>query len=134
MTVIVSSSVTQPAIVMDKLHVESFTLKQAKENDPKRIISMGVCLYGFDENGDKVFSNENIGVEDKDFDATVVTDYITNGGTLESFMVEYVTARTAINTEFAAGNISDAELMAYFELALARIVELHGKTSVSGIE
>ena len=134
MTTKVSGAKVQPAITMDKLHIESLTFHQSRVNDPKRVIGASGCLYGFDANGDKVFDNETIGVSDKDLDKTVILAAIASGKTVEEFGLEYATAKAQIDAAIKNGTITDAELMAYFEAALGRIFELHGKVKVSGVE
>lgn len=133
MTTTVSTSKTQPAVVMDKLHIDTLTFKQARENNPKRVIGTAGVLYGLDGSGNKVFDKETFSVNDLDFDATVVAAYVAAGGTAASFAADYAAAKTQINNEIAAGTLSDALLMAYFEAALGRIFELHGKIGISGV-
>ena len=134
MTVTVSNTKTQPAIVMDHVHIDSMTFKQARENDPKRVIGISAVLYGLDAEGNKVFDKETFSISDTDFDTTAVTDHLTSGGTLEEFMLAYAAAKADVNAAIAAGTLSVPELMAYFEAALGKILELHGKISISGVQ
>ena len=39
-----------------------------------------------------------------------------------------------VNTDYLAGNISDAKMMAYLELIMARSAELMGKLTISSVE
>lgn len=134
MTTIVSNSKTQPAIVMDRVHIDSFTFKQERTDNPHRVIGMSGVRYGFDDVSSKVFDIETVGVSDPDLDNTVVAAHVAAGGTIESFTVEYLAAKTQVSNEFNAGTLTDSLLMAYFEAALGRIFELHGKFTIAGVE
>jgi hypothetical protein len=134
MTTKVNEVIEQPAITMDKIHIDSFSFRQKRVNNPNREISMGFCFYGFDEDGNKHFEEKLRDVNDGDMDGTVVSAAAAAGQTVNEFMSEYSAYKSAITTEYLAGNISDAEIMAIFELALARIAELNGKISIAGIE
>jgi hypothetical protein len=134
MTTKVGNSKLQPAVTMDMLHCDSLTFKQVRENNPKRSLSVSGVLYGLDGNGDKVYDKETFQMSDEDIDTTIVENWIASGGTLESFMTACAAAKTDINTRIAAGDITDAELMAYFEIVIGRLLELHGKITISNVE
>jgi len=133
MTTTVSNSKTQPAVTLDKLHIDSFTFQQERAKTPKRVVGLSGVLYGFDGNGDPVYDKETFTTSDKDLDSTVIGNWIAGGGTLESFMAAYAAAKITVNDAIVAGTLTDAMLMAYFEAALGRIFELHGKINVSGV-
>lgn len=133
MTTSVTNSKIQPAITMDKLHVDSLTFSQARETTPKQVIGAAGVLYGLDANNDKVFDFASFGISDVDIEATIVKAYIIAGGTVDAFNTEYANAKTSINDKISAGTMSDAVLMAHFEAAMARIFELHGKITISGV-
>lgn len=130
----ITNGKTQPAIVMDKLHIDSFTLKQEREPDSKKIIGMSGVLYGFDGDNNMIFDNETFGVSDTDIQKTIALTAASNGSTIEQFMTDYAAAKAKISMDYADGMLSDAHLMACFEMALGRIFEIHGKLSLSNIE
>ncbi len=130
----ITNTKTQPSIVMDKLHIDSFTLSQKREANSKKVIGASGVLYGLDTNGDMVFDNETFGVSDTDIETTIALAAVAGGSTIEQFMTDYATEKAAISTELSNGTLTDAHLMASFEMALGRIFELHGKISLSNIE
>ena len=134
MTTSVSNTKLQPAITMDKLHIDSLTFRQVRENSPKRVFGIAGCLYGIDVNGDKCFDSESFSMSDGDMDTTIVTAAVVGGSSPEEFEAEYIAAKITINDSIATGTMSDAKLMAYFEAALGRMLELHGKVDISGVE
>lgn len=134
MTTKVVNTKTQPAVIMDSLHCDSLTFKQVRENTPKRIMGISGCLYGVDSNGDKVYDKETFSMSDEDVDTTVVTQWVVDGGTPESFMIAYAAAKADIDARITAGTLKDPELMAMYEAVVARLLQLHGKIDISGIE
>jgi len=134
MTTKVSGVVNQPAVLMDSVHIDRFVFEQKRVQSPVRAISVGFCMYGFDENGNKVYEEKSRTVIDPNMDNTIVKAAIAAGQTVEEFMADYTYQKSAITSEYLNGAISDAELMAYFELAMARVMELDGKIDISGIE
>ena len=134
MSTIVSENKIQPAVNMNKVHVDFFTFKQPRETNPKRSINGSFCLYGEDENGNRVFDTETVGSVDPDMDATIVGNALANGQTLTDFMTEYTVEKNNIDAEYKLGNISDIQLMAYLELIMSRSFELNGKLNIVGIE
>jgi len=130
----VGNTKTQPAVTMDKLHIDSFTLQQDRVMDSKKKIGMAGVLYGCDENGDCVFDRETFSIADTDINTTVAMAAVAGGQTIEDFMATVVASRAAVTAEIANGTLDDAKLMAYFEAALGRILELHGKITLSSIE
>ena len=134
MATVINESIVQPAVTMDKMHWESFSFKQTKEENPMRTISASYCMYGIDENGTQVFDKVSHGVHDADVDATIITDYVTKGGTAEEFATAYTNEKNALATLIAAGEVSDAKLMVYFEMVMARTAELKNGISVATVE
>lgn len=134
MATTVSSTKTQPAVVMDKLHIDSFTLTQKREMASKKVIGMSGVLHGCDADGNCVFDSETFSVSDTDIETTVAAAALAGGATIEEFMATVVTARADVTAEIAGGTLDDAKLMAYFEAALGRILELHGKITISSVE
>jgi len=134
MATLIANTKTVPAVVLDKLHVDSFCFSQERVPNAKRVIGAAGVLYGFDADGNMVFDNESFGVSDTDIDATIVMSAMATGTTVEEFMVTYAAAKLQVDTEIKAGTLNDALLMAYFEAAFARIFELHGKIGVVGVE
>lgn len=66
-----------PEIVMDKLHVDSFTIKPNRVVGPKRVIDAVGVAYGDDQSGNRHYASKSHQVGTKDFDAaywTVVAD------------------------------------------------------------
>jgi hypothetical protein len=47
MTTKVTNPKTQPAITMDNLHIDTFTFKQLRETNPKRVIGMAGVRCSF---------------------------------------------------------------------------------------
>jgi len=134
MATLIANTKTQPAVELNKLHIDSFTLSQERVNGSKRTIGMSGVLYGFDADGNMVFDNETFGVSDTDIDSTIVAACMANGETVEEFMTTYAEAKAEVTAAITGGTLCDARLMAYFEAALARILELHGKVDLSGVE
>ena len=130
----VTTTKTQPAVVMDKLHVDSFTLTQQRCLESSKTIGMSAVLYGIDEEGNCIFDKETIGVSDTNVDKTILMDAEANGITPVEFMGLLATAKAEVSAEIAAGTLNDAKLMAYFEAALGRILELHGKIGIDSVE
>jgi len=135
MTTLVTDPKTQPAVILNMVHFDSFTFKQKLAQDPVREVDGAFRLYGFDTEGNRVFDNESVGFSDHNMDTTVVTEYVTTGkGSPETFVSEYYTAKDDVAIEYTSGNLSDAKLMAYFELSMSRVAELNGKLTISGLE
>jgi len=134
MATLIANTKTQPAIVMDKLHIDSFTFSQERCAACPKVIGMSGVLYGTDVDGNIVYDNETFGVSDTDIDSTIVKSAVSDGRTVAEFMTAYGIAKADVSTEISDGTLDDAKLMAYFEAALARIFELHGKISISGVE
>ena len=134
MTTKINETETQPQVLMDNIHIESFTFTQPLIDNPKRKIAMAFSRYGIDPEGNRVFSKESTGLLDDDMDSTVVTAALTSGQTIEQFTAEYIAEKTAVATEYAQGGITDTKLMAYFELAMARVAELNGKLTIASVE
>jgi len=125
-----------PAITLDCFHLDSFQIKQARvPQGPRKIIDGVAVRYGKDVNGDSVFDTETIQASTKDIDASFFAYVMAKTGqSLEEVMADVVAARAAVNTEYAAGNISDAEMMAYVELAISYFFQVMGKFEIGGIE
>ena len=134
MATIVSNTKTQPAILMDKLHVDTFFMENSRDQSAKTKITAVGMLYGVDGNGDKVFDKEQMGISDDDFDAMVVQKEVEAGGTVEGFMTKYAAAKAQVAAELANGELPNELLMAYFEAALGRIFEIYGKATISSVE
>ena len=134
MATLITNTKTQPAVEMNKLHVDSFTFSQERVDGSKRKIGASGVLYGYDADGKLVFDSETFGVSDTDIDTTIVLSAIAEGISPEQFMINYAAAKAEVNTEIENGTLNDAKLMAYFEAAFARIFELHGKINISGVE
>ena len=131
MSTVVTNSKTKPAVTLDKVHVDSFTLNQQREETSKKVIGMSAVLYGKDADDNLVFDSETMGVSDTDVEATI---FSASGLSIEDFMTDYATAKLDVSAEIGAGTISDVKLMAYFEAALGRILELHNKITISSVE
>lgn len=133
MTTIVSTSKLQPAVTLDKVHWDSWTFKQPKPGTIKGIQG-AFTLYGFCPDGDRVFDKESVGIDLPNVDGAIINNHVTKGGTVESFALDYATEVAQVNTDYLAGNISDAKMMAYLELIMARSAELMGKLTISSVE
>lgn len=134
MTTKVTEAVVQPAVTMDKIHIDSFHFKQKREQNPKREIAMGYCLYGFDDNDNRVFEPKTRAVNEHNMDGTIIKAAVAGGQSLPDFISEYTAHKTDLNTRFAAGEVCDAELMAYFELAMTRVAELNDQITIASVE
>ena len=134
MATTVSNTKTQPAVVMDKLHIDSFTLTQARDSESKKIIGCSGVLCGDDADGYRVYDRETFTVSDTDIETTIATAALAGGMSIEDFMTSVATARASVSAHITAGTLDDATLMAYFEAALGRILELHGKIVVDKVE
>ena len=131
MTTTVVTDKNQPAVTLNKVHWEYFGFKQPIEIDgvPNTVksISGAFVQYGFPEgSSERAYDKESVGVNLPDADAAVIGEHIKKGGTVEGFMTEYAAAVAQVNIDYLAGNISDALMMAYLELIMARCGELDG--------
>ena len=133
MTTVVSTSKLQPAVTLDRIHWEVWSFKQPKPGTVKTIQG-AFTLYGFCPDGDRVFDKESVGVDLPNVDEVIINNHVVKGGTVEGFATDYAAEVAQLNTEYLAGNISDAKLMAYIELVMARSAEIVGKLTISSVE
>jgi len=134
MTTVVSTGKTQPAVDLNKIHWECFTFKQPLPGTIKSLEG-AFTHYGYAEGSeDRTYDKVSIPISVPNADQVIIGNHIAGGGTVESFMTDYVTETTTLNTEYLAGNISDAKLMAYLELIMARTAEISGKLTIASVE
>lgn len=139
MTTTVTTDKTQPAVNLNKIHWEWFGFKQPILADglPNTVksISGAFTHYGFpDGSTERVYDKESIGINLANADEAIITNHVMNGGTVEGFMIDYAAAVAQVNTDYLAGNISDALMMAYLELIMARSAEIDGKLTIASVE
>ena len=136
MAIVLSGSVTQPALTYSKLHIDNFSLIQKRETNPKRVITALGTPYAINAASEKVFSPDVKQAQSNDFDAVVILDHLANnaGSTVTDAIAAQTYARTAAAAEFAAGTLTNAKLMAYFEVAIGRIFQLSGAANFQTIE
>lgn len=130
MSITIADSKIQPSLVFDKLHVDTFTLRQDRVNGvPKRRVESAGTRYAVDSNGDKVYDGNSYQVNVSDFALIAVNEYIANnpGATVTDAMTAYGVALAAVASELSTG-IDTFKLMAYFEAAVGRVYELTGNT------
>jgi len=131
MTTIVINAKVQPAVTMDKVHFNYFTIKLKQETTPKRVIQLSYTLYGVDGEGESVFDKTANSVSFEDFNMALL---VASGKDPATFMVDYAAAKAEVSAEFADPGISDEKLMAYFEIAMGRILEIDGDITISSVE
>ena len=134
MTTVVSTGKTQPAVDLNKIHWEVFTFKQPLPGTVKSIQG-AFTHYGYAEGiTDRTYDKQSVPVNLPNADEAIITAHVMAGGTVEGFMTEYAAAVAQVNADYLAGNISDALLMAYLELIMARSAEIDGKLTIASVE
>lgn len=131
---------TIPAVVLDRLHIERFTLTQNKSEDTtqrrKLAITAAGRRYGVTPDGTRrVFDDEVVAPNSTDFDKDFVTYLVGKCGydpaTVEDKIAQ---ARAAVNAEYQAGQLSREKLLAYVELGLALVFEVKGLYEIQAEE
>jgi len=134
MTTTVSTGKTQPAVELNKIHWECFIFKQPLPNTVKSLEG-AFTHYGYAEGSEeRTYDKVSIPISVPNADQVIIGNHVAHGGTVDSFMAEYIAETATLNTEYLAGNISDAKLMAYLELIMARTAEIDGKLTIAAVE
>lgn len=129
-----SSRRTIPAVTLDRLHIESFQLKQ-KPAETTRKISVSVVgrRYGRDADGLKIFDDQVVEADTKDLDRDIVAFACARRSiNPDQFMADHARAILDIDAEYKAGTLTEAKIMAYMELGMALMFELAEKYSIDG--
>ena len=131
---IVSAKVQQ-VVVFDQLHVDSFTVSQPRIDNPPRRVSLQVGSYGVDENGKRFYSPEIHDAEMSDFNRTLFEDYcVRHGKTPQQAYMTLLTHREVIKEAFQSGEMDELYLMAAFEFAVRKVVEMSGAFDITDIK
>jgi len=135
----IKNPMLKPAEVFNMLHVDKLTFSQDRpkfEYMPiKRSVTIQGATYSIGENLEKSMSPQSLSATVQDLDLLLVDNYCqTKGKLLSEVPGDLAAAREYIITAYGTGEINDLHLMAAFELAIGRILELSGTIEIDKIE
>jgi len=135
MAILTGNPETIPAITLDKLHVEIYTLRVERTPPYRYVVHEVARKYGEDSNGDRVFSDKVVSFSHTDFEQKIAEWMIVNGYATDPADVatKKADAIAAVETEYANGTLDPFKLMAYFQLALGLQLEIGAGEPMGGI-
>lgn len=134
MPVTISDTQTIPAIVLDKIHIETWVLQQPATQQSKKKVVCIARKYGEDEAGVKHFG-EPFEVSFDDLDANALMYAVnTEGKTQQEFVTSYVEEVANINSRKSNGELDVAKAMAMATYAMSIALEIGGKVSINQVQ
>jgi len=120
-----------PSLTMEHLHIDQFTLLIDRNNLKKKVTALG-SSYALDAQGNTVFSQTQMSVNESDMDALMIGWAIAQGQATDipDAAAKLAAARLAVTT----ADPSVFTLMAYFEQGVGKVFEIAGETVIVGVE
>ena len=135
MAIMTGNPETIPAIMLDRLHVEVYTLRVERTPPYRYVVHEVARKYGEDSNGNRVFSDKVVSFSHTDFEQKIAEWMIVNGYATDvaDVVAKKAAAISAVETEYANGTVDPFKLMAYFQLALGLQLEIGSSEPLGGI-